>query len=65
MNVTHLEADQSNQNHAAERDIGDMLKRYRQKMLLKKVPKCVWDYGFLHQAEVLSRISRGRPELLE
>ena len=56
VNVTHLEAEQSHQNHAAEREIGELKKRYRHKMLRKKVPKRVWDYGFVHQDEVLSRI---------
>ena len=59
VDLTHSEAEKSKHNHAEDRDISDLKKRYRQKMLLKKVPKRVWDYGFVHQAEVLSRISRG------
>ena len=59
VNITHSEVEQSYQNHAAERDIGELKKRYQQKILRKKVPKRVWEYGFVHQAEVLSRISIG------
>ena len=29
-------------------------------MLRKKVPNGVWDYGFVHQAEVLSLITIGK-----
>ena len=59
MEVTHSEVEQYNQNHSADCEIGELKKRYRQKMLRKKLPKRVWDYGFVHQAEVLSRIYRG------
>ena len=60
VNITHSESEQSNQNHAAEREIGEMKKRYRHKMLRKKVPTRMWDYGFVHQAEVLSWVSIGK-----
>ena len=56
VNIMHSEAEKYYQNHTAERDIGELKKRYRQQMLCKKVPKHVWEYGFVHQAEVLSRI---------
>ena len=59
VNIMHSEAEKYYQNHTAERDIGELKKRYRQQMLCKKVPKRVWEYGFVHQAEVLSRISIG------
>ena len=59
VNFTYLEADRYNQTHVAKREIGDLKKRYQQKMLRKKVPKPVWDYVFVHQAEVFSKISHG------
>ena len=39
IDVTHSEAEQSNQNHAAEQEIGDLKKRYKQKMIKKGAPK--------------------------
>ena len=60
IDVTHSEAERSNQNHAAEQEIGELKKRYKQKMIKKGAPKRVWDYGFVHQAGVLSRLARGR-----
>ena len=57
--LTHSEAERSNQNHAAEREIGELKKRYKQKMIRKGAPKRTWDYGFVHQAGVLNRIARG------
>ena len=58
--MTHSEAERSNQNHAAEREIGELKKSYKQKMIKKGAPKRVWDYDFFHQAGVLSRLARGR-----
>jgi hypothetical protein len=37
----------SNQNHAAEREIGELKKRWRNRMLKKKVPIRLWDYGLV------------------
>ena len=59
MEATHSEVELSNQNHVAERDIGELKKIYRQKTLRKKVPKRVWEYGFVNKAEALSWISIG------
>ena len=58
--MTHSEAEQSNQNHVAEREIGELKKRYKQKMIKKGAPKRVWDFGFFHQSGVLSRLAWGR-----
>ena len=60
IDLTHSEKERSNQNHAAEGEIGHLKRRFRQKMLAKAVPKRLWDYGLVHQAGVLSRTSRGK-----
>ena len=46
IDVAHSESERSNQNHAADREIGELKKRYRQKMIKKGAPKRLWDYGF-------------------
>jgi hypothetical protein len=43
----------------AERKIGELKKRWRHRMLTKKVPRRLWDYGLVHEAEIMSRIARG------
>ena len=43
-------------------DIGNMKKRFRPKMVSKKVPKCLWEYGLVHQAGILSRTACGKTE---
>ena len=60
IDLTHSEKERSNQNHAAEGEIGHLKKRFRQKMVSKAVPKRLWDYGLVHQAGVLNRIARGK-----
>ena len=48
------EQGRKNQNHAAEREIGTLVKRWRLRMLKKNVPKRVWDFGLVYEAEILS-----------
>ena len=48
-----------NQNHAAEREIGTLAKRWRLRMTKKKVPKRLWDFGLVYESELLSRMARG------
>ena len=56
----HTEKGRKNQNHAAEREIAFLAKRWRLRMAKKKVPKRLWDFGLKYEAEILSRMSRGR-----
>ena len=58
--LTHSGVEQSNNNHSAERNIGNTKKRFWQKMVSKKVPKRIWDYGLVNQAGILSRIDCGK-----
>ena len=53
------EQGRKNQNHAAERKIGFLAKRWKLRMMKKKVPKRLWDFGLVYESELLSRMSRG------
>jgi hypothetical protein len=53
------EVGRSNQNHAAEREIGELKKCWRSRMLKKKVPTRLWDYGLVYESSILKRIPRG------
>jgi len=44
-----------NQNHAAEREIGTLAKRWKLWMTKKDVPKWLWDFGLVYESEILSR----------
>jgi len=48
-----------NQNHASEREIGELKKRWRNRMIKKKIPRRVWDYGLVYEADLLRFIPRG------
>jgi hypothetical protein len=58
--VTYAEKGRHNQNHAAEREIRDLNRRWHSKMTMKIVPKRLWEYGIVHQAELMCRIARGK-----
>jgi hypothetical protein len=45
--LKRAEVGRSNQNYAAEREIGELKKRWRNRMVRKKVPKRLWDYGLV------------------
>jgi hypothetical protein len=53
------EQGRKNQNHAAEREIGFLAKRWKLRMRKKKVPKRLWDFGLIYESELLSRMARG------
>ena len=56
------EVGRSNQNYAAEREIGELKKRWRNGMLKRKVPPRLWDYGLVYETNILNRIPRGREQ---
>lgn len=58
--LRHKEKGRYNQNHAAEREIGFLSDRWRRRMSKKFVPRRLWDFGLVYEAEILSRLSRGR-----
>jgi hypothetical protein len=43
----------------AERKIGEVKKRWRHRMITRKVPRRLWDYGLVYEAEILSRMAKG------
>jgi hypothetical protein len=43
----------------AEFVIGELKRRWRSNLANKDVPKRLWDYGIIYEAEILSRIARG------
>ena len=49
-----------NQNHAAEREIGFLAKRWKLRMQKKRVPKRIWGFGLVVESEILTQISRGQ-----
>ena len=53
------EQGRKNQNHAAEREIGFLAKRWKLRMTKKNVPKQLWDFGLIYESELLSRMARG------
>ena len=52
-------AGRKNQNTQAEREIGELKKRWKRRMIQKQMPKRLWDYGLVYEAEILSIISKG------
>jgi hypothetical protein len=60
INVTYAEKGRHIQNHAAEREIRDLKRRWHSKMTTKTVPKRLWDFGVVHQGELMSRTARGK-----
>ena len=57
MHLHHLEQGRHNQNHAVEREIGFLEMRWRSLMTNKVIPKRLWGFGLVYEAELLSRIS--------
>ena len=57
--LKRAEVGRSNQNYAAEREIGELKKRWRNRMTRKNVPRRLWDYGLIYEAGILNRIPRG------
>ena len=53
------EQGQKNQNHAAEREIGMLAKCWKLCMAKKNMPKCLWDFGLVYEAEIMSRMAHG------
>ena len=50
----------SNQNYTAEREIGELKKRWRKRMLKRK-PR-LWDYGLVYETNILNKIPRGQEQ---
>ena len=53
------EQGRKNQNHAAEREIGILDKRWKLQMTKKNVPKQLWDFGLVYESKLLSQMALG------
>ncbi len=53
------EPGQKNQNHAAEREIGELKRRWRRRRAKKNASHQLWDYGMVYETELMNRYSRG------
>jgi hypothetical protein len=49
------EVGRSNQNYAAEVEIGELKKRWRNCMLKNKVPPRLWNFGLVYETNILNR----------
>ncbi len=56
------EVGQVNQNYAAEREIGELKKQWRNRVLNRKVPPRLWDYGLVYETNILNRIPCGQQQ---
>ena len=56
------EVGRSNQNYAAEKEIGELKRQWRSRMLKRKVPPRLWDYGLVYETNILNRIPHGREQ---
>ena len=57
---THTtEKGRKNQNHAAEREIGNLKKRWKLRVSKRNVPRRLWDFALIYESELLSRMARG------
>jgi hypothetical protein len=53
------EQGRKNQNHAVEREIGFLSRRWKLRMQKKNVYSRLWDYGLVYEGKLLTRMSRG------
>ena len=60
LQLENLEQVIHNQNRAAECEIGFLEKLWRRQMKKKVIPKRLWDFGIVYEAELLSKMSRGK-----
>lgn len=58
--MKYTESGRSNQNHAAEHEIGELKTRWRRRMFKTHCPRRLWDFGLVYEGEILSIMSRGR-----
>ena len=43
----------------SEDSIRELKRRWKRRMIKRRAPKRVWDFGMVYESEILSRISRG------
>ena len=60
INIHWTEKGRKNQNHQAEREIGELKRRLRRRFQERNIPKRLWDRGLMYEVEILNRTSRGQ-----
>jgi hypothetical protein len=58
INMRYTEPYTPRQNFA-EQMIGELKRRWKQRMATHSIPNRLWDYGLIYEAEILSRTARG------
>jgi hypothetical protein len=56
--LRHTEPHTPRQNFA-ERIIGELKRKWRQRMAMRTIPSRLWDYGLIYESEIMSRMARG------
>jgi hypothetical protein len=56
--LRHTEPHTPRQNFA-ERMIGELKRKWKHRMVTRSIPKRLWDYGLVYEAEIMSRTARG------
>lgn len=60
VNFTIAEQGRKNQNFAAELEIGNLRRRWRQTRAVREIPERLWDFGFVHEARIMRYLPRAR-----
>ena len=59
VSVHVTEPGRHSQNHVAEKEIGELKRRWKSIMTTKRVPRRIWDYALVWNSEIMSRTARG------
>lgn len=60
VNYTLAEQGRKNQNYAAELEIGNLRRRWRQTRAVREIPERLWDFGFVHETRIMRYLPRAR-----
>jgi hypothetical protein len=58
IHLRHTEPHTPRQNFA-ERMIGEVKRKWKQRMVTRSVPNRLWDYGLVYESEIMSRTAKG------
>ena len=57
--ATHRTEPYSQWQNRAENSVGKLKARWKRRMVRRRVPSRVWDYGLVYEAEIMSRMASG------
>ncbi len=60
VDYTMSEHGRKNQNYAAELEIGNLRRRWRQTKAIREIPERLWDFGLVHEARIMRYLPRTR-----